>query len=65
MKAEYLKEFIMDSENWGASHGAQQKGNPLLPPLGVIEVIHAAPRGTNITRRGVLTVALVENCSGD
>ena len=39
----------MDSENRGASHGAQQKGNPLPPPLGVIKVIHAIPRGTTIT----------------
>ena len=55
----------MDFGNRGAGHGAQQKGNPLLPPLGVIEVIHAAPRGTTITRRGVLTVAPMQNCSGD
>ena len=55
----------MDFENRGASHGAQQKGNPLPPPLGVIKVIHAILRGTTITRRGVLTVAPVENCSGD
>ena len=33
--------------------------NPLLPPLGVIEVIHAAPRGTAATKR-VLTMA----CTG-
>ena len=65
MKAGYLKEFVVDSGNRGADHGAQQKGNPLPPPLGVIEVIHAAPRGLTITRRGVLTVAPVQNCSGD
>ena len=64
MKAGYLKEFIVDSGNRDAGHGAQQKGNPLLPPLGVIEVIQAAPKGATITRRGVLIVAPKENCSG-
>ena len=53
----------MDTRNRGASHGVQQKGDPFPPPLGVIEVIHATPRGTTITRRGVLTVELVESCS--
>ena len=66
MKAGYLKEFVVDSGNRGTRQGAQQRGNPLLPPLGVIEVIHATPRGTTVARRrGVLTVALVENCSGE
>ena len=63
MKAGYLKEFIVDSGNRDADHGAQQKGNPLPSPLGVIEVIHAAPRGATITRRGVLTVAPKETCT--
>ena len=63
MKAGYLKKFVVDFGNQGVSHGAQQKGNPLPQPLGVIEVIHAASRGTTITRRGVLTVAPMENCS--
>jgi len=30
----------------------------------VIEVIHVAPKGATITRRGVLTVTPKENCSG-
>ena len=55
VKAEYLKEFIVDFENQDTGHGAQQKKNPLPPPLGVIEVIFAAPRGVTITRRGVMT----------
>ena len=63
MKVGYLKEFVVDFENQGAGHGAQQKGNPLPLSLGVIEVIHATPRGTTMTKRGVLTVALTENCS--
>ena len=65
MKVGYLKEFVVDSENQGAGHGAQQKGNPLPLSLGVIEVIHAASRGTTMTKRGVLTMALTENCLGD
>ena len=63
VKVGYLKEFVVDSGNRDASHGTQQKGNPLSPPLGVIEVIHATLRGTTITRRGALTVAPKENCS--
>ena len=61
----YLKEFVVDSRNRGTGQGAQQRGNPLPPPLGVIEVIHTTPRGTAIIRRGVLTVAPVGNCPGD
>ena len=52
-----MKEFVVDSGNQDAGHGGQQKGNPLSPPLGVIEVIHAAPRGAAITRKVVLVVA--------
>ena len=64
VKAGYLKEFVVDFENRDTGHGAQQKGNPLPPPLGVIEVIHATSRGVTITKKGVLTVAPKENCSG-
>ena len=46
----------MDSADRDAGQGVQQKRNPLPPPLGVIEVIHAAPRGT-AAAKGVLTVA--------
>ncbi|XP_030936220.1 uncharacterized protein LOC115961367 [Quercus lobata] len=61
----YLKEFVVDSGNQGTRQGAQQRGNPFLPPLGVIEVIHAAPRGTVVTRRkGVLTVVPIKDCLG-
>ena len=66
VKAGYLKKFVVNSGNRGAGQGAQQRGNPLPPPLGVIEVIHAALRGTTMAgRRGVLTVAPVENCLGE
>ena len=65
MKAGHLKEFVVDSGNRGTRQGAQQRGNPLPPPLGVIEVIHATQKGTVVTRRrGMLTVVPVEDCSG-
>ena len=54
---------ISESGNQGAKQSAQQKGNSLPFPLGVIEVIHATSRGTFMTRRrGMLTV--IEDCSG-
>ncbi|XP_075670161.1 uncharacterized protein LOC142639921 [Castanea sativa] len=61
VKARYLNEFMVDPRNEDARQGAQPQGNPLPPPLGVIEVIHVASRGTVVSgRRGVLTVVLVE-----
>ena len=63
MKSGYLKEFVVDSRNQGAGQGAPQKGNPLPLPLGVIEVINVAPKNTAVTRKGVLTVAPIENYS--
>ena len=60
MKAGYLKEFMVDSRNQGTEQGAQQRRNPLPPPLEVTKVIHAALRGTAMTRRkGVLAVVPV------
>ena len=56
---------MVDPGNRGTGQGAQQRGNPLPPPLGVIEVIHAALRGLTIARRGVLTVVLTGNCAGE
>ena len=65
VNAGYLKEFAVDSGNQGTRQCTQQKGNPLPPTLGVIEVIHAAPRGTTTARRkGILAVVLAEDCSG-
>ena len=52
----------MDSADREASQGVQQKRNPLSPSLGVIEVIHAAPRGTAAAKR-VLTVAFTKRDS--
>ncbi|XP_050249159.1 uncharacterized protein LOC126696465 [Quercus robur] len=62
VKAGYLKEFVVDSTDREAGQGVQQKRNPLPPPLGVIEVIHVAPRGTATAKR-VLTVACTERDS--
>ena len=63
VKVGHLKEFVVESKNRGAGLGAQQKGNPLPPPLGVIEVIHAVLRGTNAAGRRVLAVASTGDCS--
>ena len=56
----------MDLRNQETGQGARPQENPLPPPLRVIEVIHAASRGTLVTRRkGVLTVVPVESCQDD
>ena len=62
VKARHLKEFVVDFRNRGTRQGAQQRGNSLLLPLGVIKVIHAALRGTAMTKTRVLTVVPVEDC---
>ena len=51
----------MESGNRGAGLGAQQKGNPFPPPLGVIEVIHAVSRGMNTARMRVSVVVSTGN----
>ena len=63
VKARYLKEFVVDPRNQGADQGVLRKGNPLSPPLGVIKVIHAASKSSTMTRRGVLIVAPVGDCT--
>ena len=63
VKARYLKEFVVNSRNQESGQGTRPRGNPLPPPLGVIEVIHVASRGTMVSkRRGVLAVVSVEGC---
>ena len=57
-----MKELVVESEKRGAELGAQQKGNPLPPPLRVIEVIHPAPRGPNAAKSKVLVVASTGDC---
>nr|XP_023916282.1 uncharacterized protein LOC112027867 [Quercus suber] len=60
-RAGYLKEFVKDTEDRGAGQGALQRGNPLPPPLGIIEVIHAPPeKPASARRKGVLTVTPTE-----
>ena len=63
VKAGHLKEFVVESGKRGAELGAQQKGKPLPPPLGVIEVIHAVPKGMNAAESRVLVVASTGECS--
>ena len=66
VKAGYLKEFIMDLRSQEAGLGTRPWGNPLPPPLGVIEVIHAVSRGTRVSKRiEVLAVVLAENCTSE
>ena len=55
----------MDLGDRDTRQGAQQRGNPPPPPLGVIKVIHAASRDVAMTgSRRVLTVAPVGSCLG-
>ena len=66
VKAGYLKEFMVDPRNQDAKQGARPQGNPLPPPLGVIEVIYAASRGTLVSKRGgALAVAPAESSVGE
>ncbi|XP_023886536.1 uncharacterized protein LOC111998674 [Quercus suber] len=60
VKVGHLKEFVVNPSDRGTGQGAQQRGNPLPPLLGVIKVIHATPRGMTVTKKGVLTVVPVE-----
>ena len=41
VKTGRLKEFVLEPGNRGPRLGAQQRGNLVSPPLGIIEVIHA------------------------
>ena len=65
VKAGHLKEFVVEPRNQGPRLRAQQKGNPIPPPLGVIEVIHAVSGSTNTARKRVSTVASTGNFSKD
>ena len=51
VKAGHLKEFMLDSGDRVTGQDTRQKGNPLPPPVGVIEVIHATPEGLIAGRR--------------
>ena len=57
---------MVDPRNQETRQGARPRGNPLLPPLRVIEVIHATLRGTQIFNiREVLTVASTKSCASN
>ncbi|XP_050263973.1 uncharacterized protein LOC126708215 [Quercus robur] len=65
VKVGYLKEFVLDSGDRGVGQDTRQRGNPLPPPIGVIEVIHAAlERLIAGRRKGVLIVVQVESYFG-
>ncbi|XP_075640245.1 uncharacterized protein LOC142611991 [Castanea sativa] len=61
VKAGHLKEFLMETGNKETEQVDRLHRNPLPPPLGVIEVIHTAPRAIRAPiTKGVLTVVLVK-----
>ena len=62
MRAGHLEEFVVKLGNQETGQGAQPLGNPLPPPLGVIEVIHAAAAGTLVAqRKWILIIVSVED----
>ena len=65
VKAGHLKEFVVEPGNRGPGLGAQQRGNPASPPLGIIEVIHAVPGSKNMLGTRVFTVASRRDFSED
>ena len=42
VRSGHVKEFVVEPRTQDTRQGSQPRGNPLSPPLGVIEVIHAA-----------------------
>ena len=63
VRSGHLKEFVLEPRGQEIRQNTRPQGNPLPPSLGVIEVIHAASRGTLVTqRKGVLIVVPAENC---
>ena len=63
MRSGHLKEYVLDPMGQKIEKIMKPWGNLLPPLLGVIEVIHAASRGTLVTqRKGVLIVVLAESC---
>ena len=62
VRSGHLKEFVLESRGQEIGQTARPWGNLLSPPLGVIEVIHAASMGTLVARRkGVLTMVLAKS----
>ncbi|XP_075665907.1 uncharacterized protein LOC142635669 [Castanea sativa] len=63
--AGHLKEFLVEAGNQETGQADRPRRNPLPPPLGVIEVIHAAPRAIKTpTVKGVLAVVSAERSTG-
>nr|XP_023922510.1 uncharacterized protein LOC112033960 [Quercus suber] len=63
-KARYLKEFVVGMRDQRTGQGARQRGNPLPPPLGIIEVIHVPSRSIVVARKkGVMIVVPVQGSS--
>lgn len=66
VKFGHLKDFVVAPKVSPKRQASRTQGNTLLPPLGVIEVIHAASNGTNLSRqKGILSVVSVENLEGE
>ncbi|XP_050280914.1 uncharacterized protein LOC126721881 [Quercus robur] len=62
VKVGHLKDFVLDSGDRIARQDTRQRGNPLPPFVGVIEVIHVAPgKPISERRKGVLTIVPVED----
>ena len=65
VKAGHLKEFVVEPGNRGPRLGAQQRGNPAPPPLGIIEVIHTVSGSKNVVGTRVSIVASIRDFSED
>ena len=65
VKTGHLKEFVVEPGNRWPGLGAQQRGNLVPPPLGIIEVIHAVPGSKNMVGTRVSTVASTGDFSED
>ncbi|XP_075633929.1 uncharacterized protein LOC142606470 [Castanea sativa] len=66
VKAGHLKEFLVETGNQETGQANRLRRNPLPPPLGVIEVIHATPRAIRApTAKGVLTVVSTEGSASE
>ncbi|XP_075654891.1 uncharacterized protein LOC142625067 [Castanea sativa] len=66
VKAGHLKEFLVETGDRATEQADRLCRNPLPPPLGVIEVIHAAPRVIKApTAKGVLTVVSAEGSASE
>lgn len=66
MKSRHLKEFIVEPKSSATGQASRSRGNTLPPPLGVIEFIHVASMGTNVSlQKGVLSVVSMESARED